>query len=125
MPKIQFTTNIPVELRLQSTEGEVTPSQFGGNQIKFSAHEGPFWVSEAVGSILADQIRKKRIQPHVSISRSISSAVGCFRKADWAGLRDRTGTARSLFSSARYSGRTLGPASQVQRTQPAAVSRTP
>src|ERR1039457_5229543 len=55
MPKIQFTTNIPVELRLQSIEGELTPSQFGGNQIKFTAHEGPFWVSEAVGSILLDQ----------------------------------------------------------------------
>jgi hypothetical protein len=68
MPKIQFTTNIPVELRLQSIEGELTPSQFGGNQIKFTAHEGPFWVSEAVGSILIDQIRKKRIQPHVPVS---------------------------------------------------------
>ena len=67
MPKIQFQTNVPVELRLQSIEGEVTPSQFGGNQIKFSAHEGPFWVSEAVGSILADQIRKKRIQAHVPV----------------------------------------------------------
>jgi len=67
MPKIQFTTNIPVELRLQSIEGELTPSQFGGNQIKFSAHEGPFWVSEAVGSILIDQIRKKHIQPHVPV----------------------------------------------------------
>jgi hypothetical protein len=67
MPKIQFTTNIPVELRLQSIEGELTPSQFGGNQIKFSAHEGPFWVSEAVGSILIDQIRKKHIQPHIPI----------------------------------------------------------
>src|ERR1017187_6985928 len=67
MPKIQFTTNIPVELRLQSIEGELTPSQFGGNQIKFTAHEGPFWVSEAVGSILIDQIRKKHIQPHVPV----------------------------------------------------------
>src|ERR1022692_4887188 len=79
MPKIQFTTNIPVELRLQSIEGEVTPSQFGGNQIKFSAHEGPFWVSEAVGSILIDQIRKKRIQAHVPVEvarREIAQSNG-------------------------------------------------
>jgi hypothetical protein len=67
MPKIQFTTNIPVELRLQSIEGELTPSQFGGNQIKFTAHEGPFWVSEAVGSILIDQIRKKKIAAHIPV----------------------------------------------------------
>jgi hypothetical protein len=67
MPKIQFTTNIPVELRLQSLDGEVTPSQFGGNQIKFTAHEGPFWVSEAVGSILIDQIRKKKIAAHIPV----------------------------------------------------------
>jgi hypothetical protein len=79
MPKIQFTTNIPVELRLQSIEGEVTPSQFGGNQIKFSAHEGPFWVSEAVGSILGDQIRKKHIQAHVPVEvarREIAQSNG-------------------------------------------------
>ena len=79
MPKIQFTTNIPVELRLQSIEGELTPSQFGGNQIKFTAHEGPFWVSEAVGSILIDQIRKKRIQPHVPVEvarREIAQSNG-------------------------------------------------
>src|ERR1022692_1789756 len=79
MPKIQFTTNIPVELRLQSIEGELTPSQFGGNQIKFTAHEGPFWVSEAVGSILIDQIRKKHIQPHVPVEvarREIAQSNG-------------------------------------------------
>ena len=79
MPKIQFTTNIPVELRLQSIAGEVTPSQFGGNQIKFTAHEGPFWVSEAVGSILIDQIRKKHIQPHVPVEvarREIAQSNG-------------------------------------------------
>jgi len=79
MPKIQFTTNIPVELRLQSLDGEVSPSQFGGSQIKFSAHEGPFWVSEAVGSILMNQIRKKHIQPHVPVEvarREIAQSNG-------------------------------------------------
>ena len=79
MAKITFQTNVPVELRLQSIEGELTPSQFGGNQIKFTAHEGPFWVSEAVGSILIDQIRKKRIQPHVPVEvarREIAQSNG-------------------------------------------------
>jgi hypothetical protein len=67
MPKIQFDTNCPVALRLSSLEEEVVESKFGGNQIKFTAHEGLFWVSEAVGSILADQIRKKKIQPNVQV----------------------------------------------------------
>lgn len=67
MSKIQFATNIPVELRLASLEGEVVESKFGGNQIKFAAHEGLFWVSEAVGSILIDQIRKKKIEAHVPV----------------------------------------------------------
>src|ERR1022692_888180 len=79
MPKIQFTTNIPVELRLQSIEGEVTPSQFGGNQIKFSAQEGRFGMRKTLGSILADQIRKKHIQPHVPVEgarREIAQSNG-------------------------------------------------
>jgi hypothetical protein len=67
MPKIQFQTNVPVTLSLLSLEGEVVESQFGGNQIKFVAREGPFWVSEAVGSILIDQIRKKHVQAHVPV----------------------------------------------------------
>jgi hypothetical protein len=67
MPKIQFQTNVPVTLSLLSLEGEVVESQFGGNQIKFVAREGPFWVSEAVGSILIDQIRKKHVAAHVPV----------------------------------------------------------
>jgi hypothetical protein len=59
--KIRFDTNIPVTLSLLSLDAETAPSQFGGDQLKFTAREGPFWVSEAVGSILLDQIRKKNI----------------------------------------------------------------
>jgi hypothetical protein len=59
--KITFQTNIPVTLSLLSLDAETAPSQFGGDQLKFTTREGPFWVSEAVGSILLDQIRKKRI----------------------------------------------------------------
>jgi hypothetical protein len=59
--KIKFETNIPVSLTLLSLEAETAPSNFGGDQLKFSTREGPFWVSEAVGSILLDQIRKKSI----------------------------------------------------------------
>ena len=67
MSKILFDTNIPVTLSLLSLEGEVVESKFGGNQIKFAAREGCFWVSEAVGSILIDQIRKKRIHAMVPV----------------------------------------------------------
>jgi len=67
MPKIQFETNIPVILSLLSLDGEVVESKFGGNQIKFTSREGPFWVSEAVGSILEDQIRKKKIPAHIPV----------------------------------------------------------
>jgi len=50
-------------LRLQFTEGKLGESQFGGAQFMFSTDQGPFWVSEAVGNILHDQIRKQKIQP--------------------------------------------------------------
>jgi hypothetical protein len=55
---IKFQTNVPVELRLRSTEGRPVESQFGGMQAMFSAEEGTFYVSEVVGSILAEQFQK-------------------------------------------------------------------
>jgi hypothetical protein len=63
MPTIKFATNQPVELRLRSIEGRPVESQFGGTQHMFSAEEGVFYVSETVGGILTDQLRKLRIQP--------------------------------------------------------------
>ena len=35
MPTIRFQTNIPVELRMRSTEGRPVESQFGGMQAMF------------------------------------------------------------------------------------------
>jgi hypothetical protein len=63
MSVIRFQTNIPVEVRLRSTEGRPVESQFGGMQTMFSADEGNFYVSETVGAILAEQFRKLAIRP--------------------------------------------------------------
>ena len=63
MPTIKFQTNVPVEVRLRSTEGKPVDSQFGGVQHMFSAEEGVFYVSETLGQILTDQLRKLRVRP--------------------------------------------------------------
>lgn len=62
MATIKFQTNIPVEVRLRSIEGRPVESQFGGVQHMFSAEEGAFYVSETVGQIMTDQLRKLRVQ---------------------------------------------------------------
>ena len=62
MDKVTFETNIPRELRLQYTEGKLVSSNFGGNQYLFSTDQGPFYVSETVGNILHDQIRKQNVR---------------------------------------------------------------
>jgi len=62
MPTIKFEINIPVELRLRSIEGRPVESKFGQPQLMFSAEEGVFYVSETVGQILTDQLRKLRIR---------------------------------------------------------------
>lgn len=58
MPVIRFSTNVPVELRLRYLEGRAVESQFGGMQHMFTAEEGLFYVSETVGTILAEQFRR-------------------------------------------------------------------
>lgn len=63
MPAIRFETNVPQEVRLTSLEGVSTPSQFGGNQIKFATDRGALYVSEAVGAILGEQIAKQGVKP--------------------------------------------------------------
>jgi hypothetical protein len=62
MPTIRFQTNIPVAMHLRSTEGKAVESQFGGLQAMFSAEEGAFYVSEVVGSILAEQFQKLEVK---------------------------------------------------------------
>lgn len=63
MAVIKFQTNVPVEVRLRSIEGKPVESQFGGIQYMFAAEEGTFYVSDAVGGILMDQLRKLNVQP--------------------------------------------------------------
>jgi hypothetical protein len=58
MSKLTFSTNVPQLVHLNSLEGVERESQFGGVQHQFSAAEGTFYVSEAVGRILAAQFRK-------------------------------------------------------------------
>jgi len=72
MPIIRFQTNIPQELRLQSLEGRTVESQFGGQQHMFSASEGALYVSDTVGRILAEQVRKLgvRVGEPVEISKA-------------------------------------------------------
>jgi len=62
MPTIKFQTNVPVELRLRSTEGKPVESQFGGMQHMFSAEEGAFYVSETVGQIIANKLRELHVR---------------------------------------------------------------
>lgn len=55
---LRFDTNVGMELRLRFLEGREVESKFGGIQHMFTAEEGSFYVSDAVGRILSDQIRK-------------------------------------------------------------------
>jgi hypothetical protein len=59
---IKFETNIPVELRLRFLEGKEVESKFGGIQYMFTAEEGSIYVSDAVGRILADQVRRLNVR---------------------------------------------------------------
>jgi hypothetical protein len=77
--KITFETNIARELRLQFLEGKLGESKFGGNQFMFTTDQGPFWVSEPVGNILHDQIRKQQIavgEPVEICKREVSTGNG-------------------------------------------------
>jgi hypothetical protein len=79
MDKVTFQTNVPIELRFQFLEGRLGESKFGGQQYMFSTDQGPFWVSEAVGNILHEQIRKQHIQiaePIEICKREVSQGNG-------------------------------------------------
>ena len=61
MPILKFELNVPIELHLRSIEGKPVDSKFGPQQ-QFTAEEGIFYVSEMVGAILTDQLRKLRVR---------------------------------------------------------------
>jgi hypothetical protein len=66
--KINFQTNLPVELALQFLQGKPVDSQFGGVQHLFSTTDNRvFFVSEMVGNIIADQLKKLGVQKGESI----------------------------------------------------------
>lgn len=67
MAVIKFQTNIPVEMRLRSTEGKAVESQFGGSQFLFTTEEGAFYVSDTVGTILMEQFQKLGVKPGLPI----------------------------------------------------------
>jgi hypothetical protein len=79
MDKVTFQTNVPVELRFQFLEGRLGESKFGGQQYMFSTDQGPFWVSETVGNIIHEQIRKQQIavgEPVDVCKREVSQGNG-------------------------------------------------
>lgn len=59
---IKFATNVPQELRLRYLDGKEVESQFGGMQHMFSAEEGAFYVSDTVGRIISEQLRKLNVR---------------------------------------------------------------
>ena len=61
MPILKFELNAPIELHLRSIEGKPVDSKFGPQQ-QFTAEEGIFYVSEMVGAILTDQLRKLHVR---------------------------------------------------------------
>jgi hypothetical protein len=63
--KIVFQTNVPVELALRFTAGKPTESKFGnGTQYMYSATDGRvFFVSEAAGKTIDEQLKTLEVQP--------------------------------------------------------------
>jgi hypothetical protein len=85
MPSIKFTTNVPVEVRLHSITGELVDSQFGGQQYKYSSDAGAFWVSEVVGNVLSEQIKRQGITAGelVSIVKAEVARQGGRKGIEW------------------------------------------
>ncbi len=63
--KIAFVTNVPVELALRFTAGKPIESKFStGLQHMFSTVDGRvFYVSEAAGQAITEQLEKLEVQP--------------------------------------------------------------
>jgi len=76
---IKFQTNVAQELRLRFLEGKEVESQFGGMQRMFTAEEGAFYVSDTVGTILAEQLRALNVragEPVTITKREVSHGNG-------------------------------------------------
>ena len=76
---LRFATNQPQELRLRFLEGKEVESQFGGMQHMFTCEEGAFYVSDTVGGILAEQIKRLGVragEPVTICKREVSNGNG-------------------------------------------------
>ena len=84
MPILRFQTNVPQQVRLNSLEGRLVDSQFGGSQYLFHAQEGAFYVSDKVGCIIMEQFKKLDVKPGdaVEITKAEDGA-GPGRKTRW------------------------------------------
>lgn|SRR5262245_28423668 len=79
MATLRFNTNVPLELHLRFLEGKEVESQFGGMQHMFSAEEGAFYVSDTVGAVLSEQLKRHNVQagePVEICKREVSNGNG-------------------------------------------------
>jgi hypothetical protein len=78
--KLQFETNVPREVCLESLDGEPKESQYGGPQRMYTTLDRDvFYVSDAVGKIIADTCRKLKIdagEPVVICKAEVSDGRG-------------------------------------------------
>ena len=81
--KLQFGTNVPIEVCLMTLDGETVESQYGGPQRKYTTTDrDTFYVSDMVGNIIAETCRKLKIEerePVVICKAEVSDGRG--RKA--------------------------------------------
>lgn len=81
MPRVQIQTNQPVTANLLSTDADIAPSQFGGDQMKFRLSIGELYVSESVGNILLGQIAGEQIAAGESVTIAKREVQNGNRKA--------------------------------------------
>ena len=76
---LRFETNVAREVHLRFLEGKPVESQFGGLQHLFTAEEGAFYVSDTVGGILAEQIKRLGVrtgEPITICKREVANGGG-------------------------------------------------
>jgi hypothetical protein len=77
--KLEFQTNVPVELALRYTQGKPVESKFGGEQKMFSSDRGVFYVAGIVGTVIENQLEDLKIQAGEKIEickREVPQASG-------------------------------------------------
>jgi len=120
---IRFSTNVPVELRLRSTEGKPVESQFGGMQTMFSAESGAFYVSPTVGVILAEQFRKLNVKPGeaIEITKAEVSRGGGRKGIQWT--VGRIGAAVGEQGDGTFAVAVPTPANELDKTLAASIAQ--